>query len=534
MPGIRQGQTVVLGPWMGGVRYDKPTENTLPDELASTVNCRIGTAGQVEKRKGSASYNGESALETAVASPGDPVINTVTGCGQWVNASNVKYTFMFVKDEYYEHTGASDADWVNRRGSVTITADDVDGSNGYVWQWVNANGVLYALNGEDPPIKAAGGATITAWSALPSGVTTAAHIAHWDNRLWIANSSGSSAQKDRVYRSGAGNYESWEGNYDLGGPITALVAQDDSLAVHTESGIWVLSPTGTANTPYSIKPVTTQGGIGGRNTIALPDGTQMMVRRDGIYSWDGGEALEKKSQALDAGYWSKLRVSRQDNQHDGLEDGFAVYYPNENEVWFFFTDSSEPTTQVKFNSIIIYNILDDFWFGPYEDREINCAALIDNKPHGGTYTGKLLDLAVGDKDETDAIVASFQTSGHTEDDVVRKRWVYARCYFDEQGGDWQVQVQQASAGLVGGAPSVLSMGITEGVLGAFTLDADPLGAGFPNKPKVVYGDVRLQGYDAHTSLIVKNTDADEPFVFRNVHLAYKPLGQKRKRRVGVE
>ena len=78
------------------------------------------------------------------------------------------------------------------------------------------------------------------------------------------------------------------------------------------------------------------------------------------------------------------------------------------------------------------------------------------------------------------------------------------------------------------------MGITEGVLGAFTLDADPLGAGFPNKPKVVYGDVRLQGYDAHTSLIVKNTDADEPFVFRNVHLAYKPLGQKRKRRVGVE
>ena len=302
MPGIRQGETVVLGPWKGGVRYDKPTENTLPDELATTVNCRIGTAGQVEKRKGSASYKDEPALETAVASPGDPVINTVTGCGQWVNASDVTYTFMFVKDEYYEHTGASDAAWVNRRGSITITADDVDGSNGYVWKWVNANGVLYALNGQDPPIKAAGGATITAWSALPSGVTTAAHIAHWDNRMWIANSSGSSAQKDRVYRSAAGNYESWEGNYDLGGPITALIAQDDSLSVHTESGIWVLSPTGTANTPYSIKPVTTQGGIGGRNTIALPNGTQMMVRRDGIYSWDGGESIDKKSQALDTGY----------------------------------------------------------------------------------------------------------------------------------------------------------------------------------------------------------------------------------------
>ena len=118
--------------------------------------------------------------------------------------------------------------------------------------------------------------------------------------------------------------------------------------------------------------------------------------------------------------------------------------------------------------------------------------------------------------------------------MIRKRWVYARCYFDEQGGDWQVQVQQASAGLVGGAPSVLKMGATDAVLGSLVLGEDVLGSGFPNKPAVVYGDVRLQGYDAHTSLIIKNTDADEPFVFRNVHLAYKPLGQKRKRRVGVE
>lgn len=526
MPGVRAGASTQLGPWMGGVRYDKPTELLLPDELATTVNCRVGVAGQVEKRKGSASFNGEDALESGA---------TVTACGEFANASNVTYKFMFIKDEYYEHTGASDADWVNRRGSVTITADDADGSGGYVWEWVNANGTLYAVNGTNPGVKGTGGGNLTAFTH-PTDVTASQHIAFWDNRLWIANTTGtgSSHGSDYLNRSAAGAYETWEGTYNLGGPITALVAQDNALSVHTETGIYVLNPTGTANTPYSIKPVTTQGGIGGRSTIALPDGTQMMVRRDGIYSWSGGEALEKKSRALDFGYWNKLRVTRQSNEHDGLEDSFALFYPNENEVWFFFVDPTVEAAQVKFNTIIIYNILDDFWFGPYEGREINCAGLIDNKPHGGTYTGKVLDLATGDKDENSPIDASFQTSGHTDDDVERKRWVYARCYFDSQDGDWQVQVQQASTGLVGGSPFVLTMGDSSGQTDAFTLDTDKLGSGFPDKPKVVYGDVRLQGYDAHTSLIIRNNDSDEPFVFRHIQLAYKPLGLRRRRKVGVE
>ena len=91
MPGIRAGASTQLGPWIGGVRYDKPTELLLPDELATTVNCRVGVAGQVEKRKGSASFNGEDALESGA---------TVTACGEFANASNVTYKFMFIKDKY--------------------------------------------------------------------------------------------------------------------------------------------------------------------------------------------------------------------------------------------------------------------------------------------------------------------------------------------------------------------------------------------------------------------------------------------------
>lgn len=81
---------------------------------------------------------------------------------------------------------------------------------------------------------------------------------------------------------------------------------------------------------------------------------------------------------------------------------------------------------------------------------------------------------------------------------------------------------------------MLTMGDNAGQLGSITLGVDQLGSGFPDKPKVVYGDVRLQGYDAHTSLIIRNNDSNEPFVFRHVQLAYKPLGLKRRRQAGIE
>lgn len=173
-----------------------------------------------------------------------------------------------------------------------------------------------------------GGASTLAVFTMPSTIVKAKHIAFWDNRLWIGNVATSGGTLvDQVYRSEAGVYETWEASYNVGGPVTALVAQENGLTIHTEDGIWVLTPTGTANTPYSIQPKTQQGGLGGRSTIMLPNGTQMMVRKDGIYSWDGGEALEKKSQALDSGYWSKMRTDR-------LGSSFAVYHPIENEVWF--------------------------------------------------------------------------------------------------------------------------------------------------------------------------------------------------------
>ena len=522
MPGIREGEVVQLGPWKGGVRYDKPTENILEDELGRSVNCRVGVAGQVEKRLGSASYKSQAAM----VSGSDEYLKTVTGCGQFVNTTSVTITFMMVGNKYFEY----DSGWQDRTNSVTISqpTSSVDS----VFEWVNANGTLYAVNGTDVGIKTRGGAitddapTHLSVFTMPSTIVKAKHIAFWDNRLWIGNVATSGGTLvDRVYRSEAGVYETWEASYNVGGPVTALVAQENGLTIHTEDGIWVLTPTGTANTPYSIQPKTQQGGLGGRSTIMLPNGTQMMVRKDGIYSWDGGEALEKKSQALDSGYWSKTRTDR-------LGSSFAVYHPIENEVWFFLCDNSEDADNVKMNSVIIYNIIDDFWFGPYTGWSLDSGALIDNKPHGGDFAAKTLDLATGGTDEGSAIPAFFQTSGHTDDDPTRKRWIYARLYFDVEG-DHSVLVRQWSSGLVGNEESV-EMGTGAGSLGTDVLGAFTLGAGFPDKPVVVYGDVRLHGYDNHTSLGIENTGSNEAFTFRNIQLAYKPLGLKRKRRIGVE
>ncbi len=52
---IRNGDPIQLGPWTGGVRYDKPTEDLEITELASMTNTRIGAAGPVEGRPGTAS-----------------------------------------------------------------------------------------------------------------------------------------------------------------------------------------------------------------------------------------------------------------------------------------------------------------------------------------------------------------------------------------------------------------------------------------------------------------------------------------------
>jgi len=60
-----QAGTIKLGPWTGGVIYNRPAEDVGANECTSMNNTRINAAGAVEKRKGFASYEGAGAISGA-------------------------------------------------------------------------------------------------------------------------------------------------------------------------------------------------------------------------------------------------------------------------------------------------------------------------------------------------------------------------------------------------------------------------------------------------------------------------------------
>ena len=96
--------SVQYGPWQKGVRYDLPTEDLGAEALFSMSNCRVGQAGQVEKRKGFAKFN-SSALNSDA---------TVTAVGQVTLAATEK-TFAIAGDKFYDVTG----------GRITLDGIDV-------------------------------------------------------------------------------------------------------------------------------------------------------------------------------------------------------------------------------------------------------------------------------------------------------------------------------------------------------------------------------------------------------------------------
>ena len=119
--------SVQYGPWQGGVRYDLPTEDLGANALYSMSNCRVGQAGQVEKRKGFAKFN-SSALNSDA---------TITAVGQ-VTLAGTEKTFAIAGNKFYDVTGGTGTD---RTGSVTITA-----GNDNVFQWVLAGSTLVLTN----------------------------------------------------------------------------------------------------------------------------------------------------------------------------------------------------------------------------------------------------------------------------------------------------------------------------------------------------------------------------------------------------
>ena len=497
-----KASTLTLGPFLGGVRYDKSAEDCEADELAVMKNTRIDERGQVETRGGWDPYAGAAALNTNA---------TLTGAGQHRFSSSSERVWVIAGDKFYEYNSG----YADRTGGQTITAAD---DNVFESASDLGSGKLLLTNGVNAPLvwSAAGGNLAAA--DVDSRFTSCYHVKFWNNRAWWGNTNDA---EDAIWKSDVGDvtaYSAVTADYLLGLPNTGIAPFGNSLSLHAEDGIWTLSPTGNATIPYQLQEKTQQGSLSGRAIVTIPGGRQLFVRRDGIYMWRGGDSVERQA-ALGDRYWDTINTSR-------LEYAHAIYNQLRNEVWFFLPATPSTLT----NNIMVYQVALDAWFGPYSGDTFNCSGIVDDKPHGGDDNGRLWDLNTGNNDNGVAIAASYTTGAPApEGGATMVRWLYGKHYY-ENLGNWTANIQQESSGIQGTYESI-NMGpgegsvLNTGELGTFTLsDASTL----------LHQDTDLGGYDPHTYLTVSNTNTDQPFGFRRHHLQYKILGKKRKKKAGVE
>lgn len=442
-------QSIQLGPWWGGCRYDLPVEEVSANELFDAQNIRIGTGGEVRHRPGTDSYQDADAANGGA---------TTTMAFRFdVDASTTK-AMLVAGDTLYNYSSG----WSDITGSTTITAGDDN-----TFERVNANGTFVMTNGVDTDaIKWTGSGNA---SALDDNArfSKGQHIAWFDNRLWIGNVNGATGQ---LWYSDIADVETWGATsfYNFGGRITGLAPTQNALTVHTTDGIYTLIPTGQSDNPYHPQKRTSMAAIDGRTIVTMPDDAQVFVGidGDGVYEWTGGGEVNKVSLALDGddGYWSNINTSR-------LTQAFAERVPLTYVVAFALPYGS---SQTKMNHVMYYDYRRrttisgenvGIWVGPDVGNEWNCATVIDNNLHMGDFDGFLMDLEdTGQSDGGATIVSFFETGAPAPlGPDVTVGWVYARHYYDGNGFDIDV-LQKGSE--IRGVHETLGMGSTGLVLPA--------------------------------------------------------------------
>ena len=483
--------SIQLGPWQG-VRYDVPVEDVGQDEISSMSNVRLGQGGEASQRPGTASYNSLAAVNSGA---------TLTMCAQFNIDAATESVVIVAGDKIYDYSSSV---WTDRTNGLTVTASDDS-----TFEWVNANGVLVATNGVDTDAFKISGGVATALDD-DARFTKAKHIAWFDNRLWVGNVNGATNQ---VWRSDLADIETWGATsfYNFGGIVTALIPSQNALTVHTTEGIYTLVPTGNAQIPYVPNKQTARAGIDGRSCVALPGDIQLMILEDGVYEWAGGAELVKISDHLDGDYWPNLNTAR-------LHKAHAVYWPTENEIWFFLPYG---TSQTNMNHVMVWNKAKRRWHGPYKGFERNCSALIDGVVHAGDFAGFLLDHDdSGNADQGASINASFETGAPSPvGPDVRVRWINSRHYYDAQGTNQSVTVIQRGSELVTESRALTLTG------DGFELDVDFLDITNMGELGQESQDIGLQGYSPQTFIEIQKNTAGETFTHRKIFLRFKPLGR---------
>lgn len=228
---------------------DRDDGETIPDFFATNVeNFIIRDRGKLLMREGltakgsipNATNLGEGFLRTPTY---NRMVRVINGAG---NASKFQYS----------DDGVTWSD-ISGGGSKTTDAK---------WVMVQANNVLYAVNGVDTPIKY-NGSTISTVAGMPQGIA----IAWWKNFFWVF---GNPTYKDRLYFSNANDPETYGGsdylNINLGDSsagtgLFGTAGLTGRLYCGKERSVWYV--TGTSSTTWVIQPLTYEHGVASHETM---------------------------------------------------------------------------------------------------------------------------------------------------------------------------------------------------------------------------------------------------------------------------
>ena len=100
--------SIILGPWHGGVRYDIPVEEAKAHELSDMGNTRIGTGGQVITRPGTDSFNDLLPVNSAAA---------LLMCAEYNVTAETTQTVIVAGNKIYDYSSNVWTEWIDGHSS---------------------------------------------------------------------------------------------------------------------------------------------------------------------------------------------------------------------------------------------------------------------------------------------------------------------------------------------------------------------------------------------------------------------------------
>lgn len=243
---------------------DKDDAQAIPDFYAANIeNWLIRNVGELQMRPG-LDPRGESPAATNL------------GYGMLKKASGAIYLYRVVNGAgdsskfQYSTNGATWTDVTDGGGLATDT----------LWNMVQANEFIYAVNGSDTPLKIDGTSASTV-VAIPNGTA----IEWWKNYLWVL---GVAATPDRLYFSNANDPETWgvndylnvnlgDGSRGIG--LRGHPGQSGRLYIGKEKSVWYL--TGTDDTDFAVAPLTYEHGVASQRSMIQVKNDVWCIDQDG-------------------------------------------------------------------------------------------------------------------------------------------------------------------------------------------------------------------------------------------------------------